>query len=315
MGKFRILNIEPDGYCDAARDILRQVAIVDEEIMGRAELLRRIAQYDVLITRLAHHIDDAVLAAGKRLKAVASATTGRDHFDLEAAHRRGVVVLSLAGETEFLDTITATAEHSWTLILALTRNLVAAHGSVLAGTWDRDRFRGRDLAGRTLGVVGYGRVGRQVTRIAKAFDMTVLAYDPHVHEASVELTGSLEELLRRASIVTLHAPLSAMNQGMIGARELRLMAADALLINTSRGALVDEAALLVALEEARIGGAALDVLIHEQHFPSATARRLLAYAKTKENLIITPHISGATHESMARTEIFMAQKINRFLAE
>lgn len=315
MPRYSVLNIEPDRYCDGARDILCQYAQLVEVELGREQLLDAIGAHDVLITRLAHRIDREVLAAGGRLRAVATATTGLDHIDVEYASEHGITVLSLKGETEFLDSVTATAEHTWALLLGLIRQVPAAHGSVLDGKWDRDAHRGRDLSGKTLGIVGYGRIGRQVAKFAHAFGMNVIAYDPHVKatEPSIELVDTLEDMFRRADIVTLHLPLDEATRGLIGARELSVMVDGAVLLNTSRGAVIDERALFHALSDGRLGGAALDVLVDEQAFPSTSAQSLIEYASTHNNLILTPHIGGATAESMANTEIFIARKIGKFL--
>jgi D-3-phosphoglycerate dehydrogenase / 2-oxoglutarate reductase len=315
MTQYRILNIEPDRYCDEAREILRSCGEVTEAPLSRQELLDSIGDYDVLITRLRHTVDNYVLSAGSQLKAIACSTTGLDHIDLVGAEASNVQVLSLRGEIEFLNTITPTAEHSWALLLAVIRHLPSAFDSALAGEWNRDQFRGRDLYGQVLGIVGFGRLGEQSARIAQGFGMSVVAYDPYVTttDQPVELVGSLEDLLQRAFAVVLHVPLNETTEYMIGADELKLMRADSYLINTSRGALVDEAALLDSLANGSIAGAAVDVVSEERNYPSPLVTRMLDYARNHDNLIVTPHIAGATTDSMARTEIFIAHKIKRFL--
>ncbi|MCB2226141.1 MAG: hypothetical protein KQH53_05635 [Desulfarculaceae bacterium] len=310
----RILNIEPEDFSEPAHRLLASLGGLDEAALSRAELLERLAGYDVLITRLGHRIDAEVLDAGPELKALVTATTGLDHIDLEAAAARGVEVLSLRGEVEFLESVSATAEHTWGLLLALVRRILTAHASVLAGEWDRDSFKGRELMGRHLGCVGLGRLGRKVAAYALAFGMQVSAYDPApqkwVH--GVERCDSLEILLANSEILSLHPPYNEDTHGMIGAEELALLPEGAVIINTARGGLVDEAALLAALTSGRLAGAALDVLANEPGGGQA-ASPLIAHAREHGNLIITPHVAGATTESMAKTELFMARKLEAFL--
>jgi D-3-phosphoglycerate dehydrogenase len=312
----RILNAEPGQYSDQARAVLRELGEVVERSLMRAELVQVVPDFDVLIVRLGHQVDRVLLDAGRRLRAVVTATTGLDHVDLDHAARRGVAVLSLQGEMEFLRTIPATAEHTWALLLALLRRVAPAFDSVRRGQWERDRFRGRELAGARLGLVGCGRVGRRVARYGLAFDMEVAAYDPHATEwpAGVRRAATLAELASAAEVLTLHVPLVPETRGLIGRRELALLPRGAVLVNTARGDVVDAAALQEALETGRLAGAALDVLPGERDLVAgAAAPALLAYARAHDNLLVTPHVAGATVESMARTELFMAQKLAAFL--
>ncbi len=314
MPSLRILNAEPDNYSPDARAILDSLGQVDLGPLTRAQLLERVGDYDVLIVRLAHQIDAEVLERAGRLKAVVSATTGLDHIDLEAAQARGVAVLSLRGEVGFLRSIPATAEHTWGLLLALTRRIPGAFQSVLAGRWERDSFRGHDLAGKTLGILGLGRVGVKVARYGLAFDMRVAAYDPHPLDQveGVYLAGSIQELFTQSQVLSVHVPLKPETVHLVGQRELGLLPPGALLVNTSRGDVLDERALLAALEGGRLAGAALDVISGERASTGGVSP-LVEYARAHDNLLITPHIAGATCELMAATEVFVARKLARFL--
>lgn len=312
----RILLLEPQGYSEQARRILEALGHVQTGPLRRQELLATVGEYDVLVIRLAHRIDSEVIVRANRMKAIVTTTTGLDHIDLEAARKRRIAVLSLRGEREFLDTVTATAEHTWGLLLALIRRIPAAHASAVAGQWERDQFRGRELKGRTLGVVGYGRLGRMVARYGLAFGMQVLAYDRSDLNTEVGVTWvPLEHLLETADCVTLHLPLNETTRCMFGRAEFARMRHGVWFLNTSRGGLIDDEALLAALETGRLGGAALDVLNGEPDLAGATTRSLLDYASRHDNLIITPHIGGATTESMESTEIFMAQKLKHWVSE
>lgn len=311
----RILNVEPLGYSDHARSILRSLGELIEEPLDRKGLLSNLPGYDVLIVRLAHQIDRQIIDAGLRLKAIVTATTGLDHIDVAYARSRGIAVLSLQGETEFLYRVSATAEHTWALLLSLLRRIPAAFSSVRNGQWDRDSYRGHELDGRRLGLVGMGRVGRKVARYGLAFSMGVAAFDPYATDwlEGVERCTSLTELLKRTDVLSLHVPLNNETTSLIEEKKLACLPAGAVLVNTSRGEVVDEHALLQALKNGRLAGAALDFLPGERDPERRKSSPLLAYARAHDNLLITPHIAGATLESMEKTEIFMAQKLASFI--
>jgi D-3-phosphoglycerate dehydrogenase / 2-oxoglutarate reductase len=313
----RILNIEPLGYSSVARSLLEQWAEVVEKEMPRSQLLRELGDYDVLIVRLGHQIDRDVIETGHRLKAIVTATTGLDHIDVEYAERKGISVLSLRGETNFLNGISATAEHTFSLLLGLARWISPASRAVCRGEWNRDIFRGHELKGKSIGIVGLGRIGKKVARYAQAFEMDVAAYDPYADEwlVGAERKSTLADLLQSSEVLTLHVPLDSETMDMVGARELAMLPQGAVLVNTSRGELIDEVALVESLENKHLAGAALDVIRDERDVKKRLRSPLLAYAVRHDNLLITPHIGGATHESMAKTEVFMAQKLMRFFQE
>ncbi len=312
-----ILNCEPLDYSEEAVSILRQVSRLHELTPSREQLLGIIGGFDGLILRLGHRVDKELLARGPRLRFIATPTTGLNHVDVVEAQRRGVSVISLRGETEFLEDVSATAEHTWGLLLALIRHIPAAHADVCAGRWCRNKFRGRELREKCLGVVGLGRLGRKVARIGLAFGMRVMAcdLDPNRHEEQVNICH-LDELLDRADIVSIHASYTEQNRNLIDAAALAKMKPGSILINTSRGELVDEHALLASLQTGRLAGCAVDVLSGENSgvdgWPESDP--LVEYARTHDNLLLTPHLGGATFDSMAQTEVFIARKIVRFLA-
>lgn len=313
----RILNAGPEDYSSEARRILATLGEVVERRLTQQELPRWVQETDVLIVRLGLQVDRAAIGVGPRLKAIVTATTGLDHIDVQYAESCGITVLSLNGETEFLRTIHATAEHTWALLLALMRRIPEASAAVRQGVWDRDLFRGRELHGRRLGVLGLGRVGEQVARFGLTFGMLVAAYNPSSKPdwpEGVERCNSLEGLLRRSDVLSVHAPLQASTRGLLGRQELGLLPEGAVLVNTSRGGVLDEGALVEALASGRLAGAALDMVDGERD-PAARQRSgVLAYTRAHQNLLITPHLGGATAESMARTEVFMAQKLRRWCA-
>ncbi len=315
--RLQILNIEPDRYCDAARAILRVCGELRERAVGsRADLLQSVREADVLLTRLEHRIDEEVIAHAPRLRAVVTATTGLNHVDLAATARHGVAVLSLRGETAFLEQVTATAELTWGLLLGLARHLPEACADVRSGNWNRDGFRGHEVRGRTLGVIGLGRLGRMVARYGVAFRMNVLACDPRPADVpeGVEVV-ELSRLLAEADVITVHAALDESSRGLLDASAFARMKRGVLFINTARGEIVDETALLDALARGHVAGAGLDVLSGEPFAgPEALrAQPLWRWAVDHANVMLTPHVGGATAESMAATEVFMAEKLRRWL--
>jgi len=307
-----LLISESHGFPPAALARLRQVADVTAADLDRSALEREIGGADILWVRLRHRIDDALLARAPRLKVIASPTTGLTHIDLEAAERRGIRILCLRGEADFLKDIRATAEHTIGLILSLIRHIPAAAAHVVEGGWDRDRFQGVELYGKTVAVVGYGRLGRIVARYLQAFDCRVVAVDPKPSGTEVEFR-SLDEAFRAADIVTLHVNLTPESRQFFGANQFASMRIGSYFINTSRGELVDEAALLVALRSGHLAGAALDVLCDE-HSEGMASHPLVRFAETHSNLILTPHIGGCAVEAMQKTELFLAEQFLSGLA-
>lgn len=306
-----ILVAESNGFSKDSVTLLRRVGRVLLSDLERPELLHAVAPVDVLWVRLRHQIDEELMERAPRLKVIVSPTTGLNHIDMEEAARRGIRVLSLRGETEFLKNVRATAEHTVGLILALIRHIPEAKSHVIGGGWTRDRFRGTELSGKTVGIVGYGRLGRIVSRLLLAFETRVLASDPHVWTTDVDpgvQVVPLNELLQQADVVSLHVNLYAETTGFFGQEHFAQMKRGAWFVNTSRGELVDEAALLEALRSGQLSGAALDVLTDE-HSTGMGNHPLVRYARGHENLLLTPHIGGCTVESMEKTELHMARKL------
>lgn len=317
----KILIAEADGYAPEALDIYRGLGEVIFGVPGaldRRALLERLEDVDILVVRLRYRVDAALIQAAPRLRAVVSPTTGLDHLDLGALEAAGVKVVSLRGETSFLRSIPATAELTWGLLLAVKRRIVAAARDVQAGAWNRDRHRGSDLAGRTLGILGLGRVGQKVAEYGHAFGMSVLAHDIRPVPRERAQPVGFEALLRRSDVVSLHVPLDPGTRGLVGRGALQLMRPGAVLINTSRGAVVDEAALAEALEAGHLGGAGIDVLENEEIYTehgipaSHPLRRLL---DQHPGLVITPHIAGASFDSMRATEVFCARRLAEQLGD
>jgi D-3-phosphoglycerate dehydrogenase len=305
----RILIAEPEDFSPKAVAILERAGEVDLHGATREALKAAFASYDVVWFRLAHRIDAALLGDAPRARILATPVTGLDHIDLEACASRGVKVVSLKGHVDFLRRVRATAELTVALALALMRKIPAASASVQSGEWNRDLFRGTELFERTVGIVGVGRLGRIVAGYFRALGMEVLGHDPREdfpHDAATRI-DRLEDLLARADVVSIHVAYDRTTRHLIGERELSRMKPSAIVVNTARGGVVDDRALLRALEEKRIAGAALDVLDGEPDIGGD--HPLVAYARTHDELLITPHIGGNTRESFEKTEIFLAERV------
>lgn len=306
--RLRLLIAEPLDFSPKAIALLEGSVDVVLRETSAAGLAAALAEFDAVWFRLAHRIDAALLQGRPRCRVIATPVTGIDHIDLQACEAAGIRVVSLKGEIEFLKQVRATAELTVGLTLALMRKIPQASRSVLDGRWQRDLFRGSELYGKTVGLVGVGRLGSIVAGYFAAFGMTVLGFDIRPDSPpGVERVGSLEELMSRSDVVSVHVTYDDSTRGLIGARQLAAMKQGSWFVNTSRGGVVDEAALLVALESGHLAGAALDVLSGE---PAVDARHpVVQYAKGHDNVLVVPHIGGNTVESFEKTELFLAGKV------
>lgn len=259
----------------------------------------------IIFIRLASKIDSDFLDAFPSLKYVVSPTTGLNHIDLNELHKREIKLISLKGRSDFLNDIHATAEHTLALTLALLRRLPSAVKSVEDGLWDRYPFRGAELFGRSVFLIGYGRVGRQVCALFEAFGAKVIAFDSDDSVVPVGQKVTLEDGLKTAQIISIHISYSEKNIGFLNKNLLSKVRSDAVLINTSRGEILDQSALLESLIEKRLSGAALDVLCNEP-MPLEDAVRH-AISKVGDRLIVTPHIAGFTLESLNKVETYVSQ--------
>jgi D-3-phosphoglycerate dehydrogenase / 2-oxoglutarate reductase len=294
----------------ALGDRLQTVPIAIDASVLRAELPTLDGLVDAT-TRLP--LDAAAFAAASRLQIVSVAGTGDAHVDRDAAVARGIAVRTLAEDRELLETFNPTAEHTWGLLLASARRITEASSHVLSGGWERERFPGALLAGRCLGIVGLGRLGRKVARFGTAFGMQVIAHDQTIHPEVPEgiQMVDLERLFATADFVSIHLPLDSSTRGIVDQRLLGLMRPTSILINTSRGAVIDEAALAAAIREHTIAGAALDVLANE---PPASDDPLVALARADGRLLITPHLGGYVPDVLCRACEHAAAKVRTYLA-
>ncbi len=263
-------------------------------------LMKKIEGFDAIVVRSATKVTKEVIAAGKNLKVIARAGVGLDNVDSAAAKERGITVFN-APEAPTV----AVAELVLSLMLAFSRKIPQADLSVKSGKWEKKLFMGNELRGKTLGVVGTGRIGQCAAERARGFEMRILLYDVVKNEDFARKIGAqyvtLENLLRESDFITIHVPLIPQTERMIGKTEISMMKPNAVLVNTSRGKILDEAALVEALENKRIGGACLDVYESEPPVRSPLLKL--------QNVVLTPHIGASTFESQRDAAIVIANKI------
>ncbi|OGR82869.1 MAG: phosphoglycerate dehydrogenase [Elusimicrobia bacterium RIFCSPLOWO2_01_FULL_54_10] len=268
-----------------------------------ARLAAEIGDAQALLVRSKTKVDAALLEKGKALKFVGRAGVGVDNIDVASASKRGIVVANVPGG----NTISA-AEHTMAMILAISRNIPKAHASVSAGLWERNKFIGTELQGKTLGLLGFGRIGREVARRALSFEMKVMAYDPFVSEQNMKAQGilaaSMDDVLAKSDYISLHMPVTDQTKAMINAQALAKMKPDCRLINCARGELVDEPALVAALKAKKIKGAALDVFSAE---PPKTKDFL-----TLDNVVLTPHLGASTEEAQVKVAYELSLALRDF---
>ena len=274
-------------------------------------LQQHLPHADAYFAALSVQLTRDLLEKAARLKAVATARTGTDHIDLKAAAEHDVAIICLQDDRELLDLITATAELTWALLLACARRIRAATEAANKGHWARDVYRGHQIAYKTFGVLGCGRLGTIVAQYAQAFRMNVIGHDPHgVAVPGVEPV-SFDELLRRSDVFSIHVHLNEETRNLIDRDALAKMKAGAILLNTSRGAIVDETAMLDALSSGHLSAAGIDVIDGEWR-EDLSDHPVLRYARFHENLVVTPHVGGVTYESQAMAFLAAAQKLVDF---
>ncbi len=286
---------------DAGLEVDVKVGLKPEELQAA------IGQYDGLAVRSATKVTAAVLEKATRLKVVGRAGVGVDNVDLPAATRRGVVVMNTPGGSSV-----TVAELTVAMMLALSRHIAQATASIRGGKWEKKRFQGRELAGKTLGVVGIGNIGSVVVERCRGLKMRILAYDPFISAEAAARLGvvlvPLEEIWRQSDVVSLHVPLTDQTRNLIDARTLAAMKKGALLVNCARGGLVDEKALAASLASGHLGGAAFDVFEKE---PVPADHPLLKL----DTFICTPHIGASTGEAQAAVAVAIAEQMAAYLTQ
>jgi D-3-phosphoglycerate dehydrogenase len=299
-------SISPRGVEELSRDKSLEVAV--RTGLTEPELLKIIPDFTAVIVRSETRISAQVIEAGKSLRVVGRAGVGVDNIDVDSATRRGVVVLNAPGGNTV-----STAEHAFSLLLCVARKIPQADASVRGGSWSRTNFQGVELYDKTLGVIGMGRIGSELSRRAIAFGMRVLAYDPYLSAArarslQVQLVDELDDLLTSSDFISLHTPLTAETRHVLDATRLQKMRRGVRIINCARGGLIDEAALAVALASGHVAVAALDVFENEPLPADSELRK-------QPNIVLTPHLGASTAEAQESVGIEIAQSVRAALLE
>ena len=292
-------KLAPEGI-----EILKKEPNVDVDVktgLSKDELLGIIGEYEGIIIRSATKLDAEVIAKADKLRAIARAGVGIDNVDVLAASRKGVIVMNTPGGNT-----TSTAEHTLALMMALSRNVYPAARSLKDGAWDRKKYTGTQLEGKTIGVIGLGRVGETVAKRAKSLGMTVIGYDPYLAETKgkalgIETVEALEAMYPRCDYITVHTPLSDETRGIINADAIAKMKDGVRVINCARGGIIDEAALLAGLKSGKVAGAAVDV--YEKEPPDD--RALIEHDK----VLCTPHLGASTEEAQIQVAVDAAAQL------
>ncbi len=285
--------------------VTSQITVDVRPKLAPDQLIGLIGGYDALIVRSATHVTREVVLAANKLKVIGRAGAGLDNIDVEAASKKGIIVMNAAGGNTV-----STAEHTMSLLLSLARNIPQATGSLKSGQWNRTKFVGVELSGKYLGIVGLGRIGSEVAKRALAFGMRILVYDPYLSQEKIQELDAhpvkeLGELLSQADFITFHTPLSDETRHLIGAAEFARMKNGVRLVNCARGGIIDEKALAEAIRSGHVAGAALDVF--EQEPP--TNQELLSLPQ----VVVTPHLGASTEEAQRSVATDIAVCVRDFL--
>lgn len=305
---FKVLVADP--LADEGLQILKtqpDLAVTVRTGMKPQELIEEIPGYDALIVRSESRVTKEVIEAGKSLKVVGRAGIGVDNIDCDAATQRGIVVMNTPGGNSV-----TTAEHTLSLMMSMARMIPQATQSLREGKWEKKKFKGVELCGKTLGLVGIGNIGGIVADRANGLKMKVIAYDPFITRERAASMGveicELDDVFRRADFITVHTPLNDQTRGIVGKRAIDLMKKGVRIINCARGGIVDEVALLEGLQSGKVAGAALDVFVDE---PPPADHPLLKH----ENVVFTPHLGASTTEAQIQVSVQVAQQIVDYLTK
>lgn len=305
----KILCPDPDSFSNKGKKFAKNYSDIDFIKLNQTEFEEKALLYDAALIRFNYKVNKSIINKNSKIRAILSPTTGLDHIDMELAKKENVFVFHLKNQNNILKKLNATSELAITLMLNLLRNFSQATDSVKSGYWNGSKYRGYELNKKILGIIGFGRLGKKVAKYGKAFGMNVIFYDPYITNIpkNYKKIDSLLELLKSSDIVSIHIPLNEQTKNLIDKKELSQLKGS-YLINTSRGKIVNSKELLLALQNKLLKGAALDVLDNEHDIIKNNQNMLIEYSKLNSNLIITPHIGGATFESVEKTDLYILRK-------
>lgn len=311
----KILHLEADKYSSQALEKLRTFDFEAFECPDQEALLSHLStrSYEVIFTRIGLMLGKEEINLQPNLKFIVSSTTGLNHINVDYTLEKGIRIISLKGESEFLETIKSTAEHTWALLMALIRKLEPIRANINRGYWERTQFLADELDQKTIGIIGFGRLGKVIVGYAKAFGMNILINDSQSVNTSgfgnIKAVG-IDDLLKVSDYVILLISYQHENENFMDASKFSMMKSGSYFINTSRGEHVDEKALLAHLENGHLAGAGLDVLWNDSVWSPEIqgSESLLHYMREHDNLIITSHTGGFGKESIIKTRDFVTRK-------
>ncbi len=310
MAEFKVLIA--DDIHESCAEALKSKGchVTVKPLLTRDELIKAVKEYDAIIVRGRTKLTRDIIMEAQSLKVIGRAGVGLDNIDLKAAAEKGIRVVSSPQASTI-----AVAEATMALILALARMIPEANKTLKEGLWLKSKFVGFELRGKVLGIIGFGRIGKAVAKRALAFDMKVMAYDirdikEEAESMGVKVATTLEELFKESDIITLHIPLNESTRHMIGEKEISLMKRGAIIVNTSRGGIIDTKALLKALKEGKLAGAALDVFENE---PPRTEEEWELIRLP--NVVVTPHIASQTREAQTAAGLMIAEEVYEALSQ
>ena len=313
--QYRVLCFWAPEIAEACLQRLRKVSKIDVRLPNRDYLASHAGEYDAYLAGLAVPIGRDIVrkASEGRLKIVCTPSTGTDHLDLNALNEYGIIIQSIKTDYDLLEQVTSTAELALALMLAAARRIPAGHQSAMRGIWGRDAFRGTQLSGKTLGVLGVGRLGTMMVEFGRSLRMNIIGCDPQPRKRISGLDYvDISTLLSQSDVISIHIHLTPENRHFIDSSKIQKMKPGTVLVNTSRGAIIDEQALLGALESGHIGAAGLDVIDGEWR-NDLDQHPLIQYANRNDNLVITPHVGGMTLEAQVMTHRYVADRLADWL--
>jgi len=316
----KILHLEHTEYHqDSLKSLTDKFDVFFPDFTNREDLLLILQndQFDFIFTKIGMLLDKEMLCTQKKLKAIVTPTTGINHIDNDYCLSKGIKIISLHGEKDFLSTVSSTAEHAWCLAMNLARSFKESHKRAERNSWDRSSLDIVEIRNKTIGIIGFGRLGKMIANYANAFSARVIYFDINSEANDSKIRAefsSLNNLLSNSDFIFLMANYSKENLNMLSTNKLRLMKPTSFFINVSRGELIDQDCLYLMLKNKKIRGAALDVLYNDSAWSSnqEVSNNLIELSKTNHNLIITPHIGGYAIDAIHKTRKFITDK---FLGE
>lgn len=315
------LIVEAEFYPpDLLRRLETRVSIIESSAITQVQLRSELLLHntEILFCGLGINIDESLLGQVTNIKYIVSPATGTNHLDLDYLKLRNIKLIYLGDLSDEISSVFSTAELSWSLLLTVVRNIIPAHRSVVSGSFDRGPFLGIDLAGRTLGIIGYGRLGRRVAEYGQAFGMRVVVCDTDNLKVLNLANGinacSLDRLLTISDVISIHVPLTEQTHRLITDSEISKMKSGVVLVNTSRGEVIDELAIVEALKSGKLYGVGVDVLVGENAADFSSVKSPLVIAASQNlNVVVSPHIGGWTTQAVATTRSLVVEELFRQL--